>query len=108
MWREIGWAEFATIEVGLELWLVVGRPRVVTLEGEVECAVLECSLSTLSRLIWGLVTASSLGLTDDLRADMRWLPLVNRSSLRAAFPAILGFLMGGTKTPYKATFEQPE
>ena len=33
---------------------------------------------------------------------------VMRSSLRAAFPAILGFLMGGTKTSYKATFEQPE
>ena len=86
MWREIGWAEFATIEVGLELWLVVGRPRVVTLEGEVECAVLECSLSTLSRLIWGLVTASSLGLTDDLRADMRRLPLIDRVFVQRSQP----------------------
>lgn len=86
MWREIGWAEFATIEVGLELWLAVGRPRVVTLEGEVECAVLECSLSTLSRLIWGLVTASSLGLTDDLRADMRWLPLIDRVFVQRSQP----------------------
>lgn len=86
MWREIGWAEFATIEVGLELWLAVGRARVVTLEGEVECAVLECSLSTLSRLIWGLVTASSLGLTDDLRADMRWLPLIDRVFVQRSQP----------------------
>ena len=86
MWREIGWAEFATIEVGLELWLAVGRPRVVTLEGEVECAVLECSLSTLSRLIWGLVTASSLGLTDDLRADMRGLPLIDRVFVQRSQP----------------------
>ena len=86
MWREIGWAEFATIEVGLELWLAVGRPRVVTLEGEVECAVLECSLSTLSRLIWGLVTASSLGLTDDLRADMRRLPLIDRVFVQRSQP----------------------
>ena len=86
MRREIGWAEFATIEVGLELWLVVGRPRVVTLEGEVECAVLECSLSTLSRLIWGLVTASSLGLTDDLRADMRRLPLIDRVFVQRSQP----------------------
>ena len=86
MWREIGWAEVATIEVGLELWLAVGRARVVTLEGEVECAVLECSLSTLSRLIWGLVTASSLGLTDDLRADMRWLPLIDRVFVQRSQP----------------------
>ena len=86
MWREIGWAEFATIEVGLELWLAVGRARVVTLEGEVECAVLECSLSTLSRLIWGLVTASSLGLTDDLRPDMRWLPLIDRVFVQRSQP----------------------
>ena len=86
MWREIGWAEVATIEVGLELWLAVGRPRVVTLEGEVECAVLECSLSTLSRLIWGLVTASSLGLTDDLRADMRRLPLIDRVFVQRSQP----------------------
>jgi hypothetical protein len=86
MWREIGWAEFATIEVGLELWLAVGRARVVTLEGEVECAVLECSLSTLSRLIWGLVTASSLGLTDDLRADMRRLPLIDRVFVQRSQP----------------------
>lgn len=86
MWREIGWAEFATIEVGLELWLAVGRPRVVTLEGEIECAVLECSLSTLSRLIWGLVTASSLGLTDDLRADMRRLPLIDRVFVQRSQP----------------------
>ena len=86
MWREIGWAEVATIEVGLELWLAVGRARVATLEGEVECAVLECSLSTLSRLIWGLVTASSLGLTDDLRADMRWLPLIDRVFVQRSQP----------------------
>ena len=86
MWREIGWAEVATIEVGLELWLAVGRARVVTLEGEVECAVLECSLSTLSRLIWGLVTASSLGLTDYLRADMRWLPLIDRVFVQRSQP----------------------
>ena len=86
MWREIGWAEVATIEVGLELWLAVGRARVVTLEGEVECAVLECSLSTLSRLIWGLVTASSLGLTDDLRPDMRWLPLIDRVFVQRSQP----------------------
>lgn len=86
MWREIGWAEVATIEVGLELWLAVGRARVVTLEGEVECAVLECSLSTLNRLIWGLVTASSLGLTDDLRADMRWLPLIDRVFVQRSQP----------------------
>lgn len=86
MWREIGWAEVATIEVGLELWLAVGRARVVTLEGEVECAVLECSLSTLSRLIWGLVTASSLGLTDDLRADMRRLPLIDRVFVQRSQP----------------------
>ena len=86
MWREIGWAEVATIEVGLELWLAVGRARVVTLEGEVECAVLECSLSTLSRLIWGLVTASSLGLTDDLRADMRRLPLIDRVVVQRSQP----------------------
>ena len=86
MWREIGWAEVATIEVGLELWLAVGRARVATLEGEVECAVLEWSLSTLSRLIWGLVTASSLGLTDDLRADMRWLLLIDRVFVQRSQP----------------------
>ena len=61
-------------------------PPVVTLEGEVECAVLECLLSTLSRLIWGLVTASSLGLTDDLRADMRWLPLIDRVFVQRSQP----------------------
>ena len=75
MWREIVWADAATIEAGLEPCFAVGRVRLATLEGEVECAVLDYSISTLSRLIWGVAIASSMCLIDDLRADMRLLPL---------------------------------
>jgi hypothetical protein len=53
---------------------------------EVGLPVLDCSVSTLSRLVWGVATASSLCLTDDLRADARLLPLLDRVFVERPHP----------------------
>ncbi len=39
IWREIGWADSASVEAGLEISYAVGHTSVATLKGEVECAV---------------------------------------------------------------------